>query len=98
PQADGKLTLLAEALNSNPDYRVTIESHTDNSGDPDQIQSLTDKRSYAVADRLAALGVTEGRIVAKGYGATLPVAPNTTVINRAKNRRLLVVLSLPTDQ
>ena len=98
PQADGKLTLLSELLNSNPDYRITIESHTDNSGDPDQIQSLTDKRSYAVADRLSALGVTEGRIVAKGYGATIPVAPNTTVANRAKNRRLLVVLSLPADQ
>ena len=97
PKADGKLTLLADALNSNPDYRVTIESHTDSSGDPDQIQTLTDKRSYAVADRLAALGVTEGRIVAKGYGATLPVAPNTTLANRAKNRRLLVVLSLPSD-
>ena len=98
PQADGKLTLLAEALNGNPDYRITIESHTDNSGDPDQIQTLTDKRSYAVADRLAALGVTEGRIVAKGYGASVPVAPNTTVANRAKNRRLVVVLSLPTEQ
>ena len=97
PQADGKLTLLAEALNSNPDYRITIESHTDNSGDPEQIQTLTDKRSYAVADRLAALGVTEGRIVAKGYGASIPVAPNTTAVNRAKNRRLLVVLSLPSD-
>jgi outer membrane protein OmpA-like peptidoglycan-associated protein len=97
PQADGKLTLLSEALNSNPDYRVTIESHTDNSGDPEQIQTLTDKRSYAVADRLSALGVTEGRIVAKGYGATLPVVPNTTVASRAKNRRLLVVLSLPTN-
>ncbi|MBV9242456.1 MAG: OmpA family protein [Acidobacteria bacterium] len=97
PQADGKLTLLSEILNGNPDYRITIESHTDNSGDPSQIQTLTDKRSYAIADRLAALGVTEGRIVAKGYGASIPVVPNTTVANRAKNRRLLVILSLPTD-
>jgi outer membrane protein OmpA-like peptidoglycan-associated protein len=97
PTADGKLTLLSEVLNSNPDYKVTIESHTDPTGDPDAIQALTDKRSYAVADRLAALGVTEGRIVAKGYGGTAPVAPNTTAVNKAKNRRLLVVLTLPTD-
>ncbi|HTH51222.1 MAG TPA: OmpA family protein [Pyrinomonadaceae bacterium] len=98
PQADGKLTLLGEILNNNPDYRVTIESHTDNSGDATLIQSVTDKRSYAVADRLAALGVTESRIVAKGYGASVPVAPNTTAASRAKNRRLLVILNLSGDQ
>ena len=97
PTADGKLTLLSEALNGNPDYRVTVESYMDATGDPDQIQSLTDKRSYAVADRLASLGVTEGRIVAKGFGATAPVAPNTTAANKAKNRRLLVVLTPPAD-
>lgn len=95
PQADGKLTLLAETLVNNPDYRMTIESHTDNSGDPEVIQAITDRRAYAVADKLAAHGVAEGRIVAKGYGATTPVAPNTTVANRAKNRRLQLVLEFP---
>jgi outer membrane protein OmpA-like peptidoglycan-associated protein len=95
PTADGKLTLLAETLVNNPDYRMTIESHTDNSGDPELIQAITDRRAYAVADKLASHGVAEGRIVAKGYGATTPVAPNTTPANRAKNRRLHVILQFP---
>ncbi len=95
PTADGRLTLLAETLVNNPDYRMTIESHTDNSGDPEIIQSVTDKRAYAVADKLASLGVEEGRIVAKGYGAQTPVAPNTTAANRAKNRRLQVIIEFP---
>lgn len=95
PQADGKLTLLAETLVNNPDYRMTIESHTDNSGEPDLIQAITDRRAYAIADKLASHGVEEGRIVAKGYGATTPVAPNTTPANRAKNRRLQVILEFP---
>lgn len=94
PQADGKLTSLAEILANNPDYRISIESHTDNSGAPDAIQSVTDKRSYAVAEKFSSLGVAEGRIVAKGFGASVPVAPNTTVANRAKNRRMQVILSL----
>lgn len=97
PTADGKLTLLAEALVNNPAYRMTIESHTDNSGDPELIQAITDRRAYAIADKLASHGVDEGRIVAKGYGATTPVAPNTSAANRAKNRRLQVILELPTQ-
>ena len=94
PQADGKLTSLAEILANNPGYRISVESHTDNTGVPETIQTMTDRRAYIVADKFTALGVEEGRIVAKGYGASVPVAPNTTVANRAKNRRLQVVLTL----
>lgn len=96
-QAGGKLTSLGEILANNPDYRIMVESHTDSSGVPDQIQTVTDKRSYAVADKFASMGVAEGRIVAKGYGASVPVAPNTTAANRAKNRRLQVIL-IPNGQ
>lgn len=93
PQTDGKLTSLGQILENNPDYRISVESHTDNSGNPEQIQSLTERRSYAIAEKFTTLGVEEGRIVAKGYGASVPVAPNTTAINRARNRRIHVVLN-----
>ncbi len=93
PQADGKLTSLAEILNNSPDYRIAVESYTDSSGDPGLIQSVTEKRSYAVAEKFASMGIPEGRIVAKGLGASVPLMPNTTAVNRAKNRRMLIVLS-----
>ena len=93
PQADGKLTSLAEILTNNPDYRIAVESYTDSSGEPGLIQSVTEKRSYAVAEKFAAMGIPEGRIVAKGLGASVPILPNTTAVNRAKNRRLLIVLT-----
>ncbi|MFT3745678.1 MAG: OmpA family protein [Pyrinomonadaceae bacterium] len=92
PQADGKLTSLGEILSNYPNYRISVESHTDNTGTPAQIQTVTDKRSYMVAEKFATMGVEEGRIVAKGYGASVPVAPNTTPANKAKNRRIRVVL------
>lgn len=94
PRAEGKITSLAEILSSNADYRITVESHTDNAGSKDQVQTLTDRRSYTIADKFSTLGVDEGRIVAKGLGASMPVAPNTTNANRARNRRIQVVLSL----
>ena len=92
--ADGKLTNLGDLLASNPSYRITVESHTDNAGDANAIQSMTEKRAYLVAEKLAGMGVDEGSIVAKGLGASLPAFPNTTAANRAKNRRVQVILSL----
>lgn len=94
PRGDGKLTSLAEVLANNPAYRITVESHTDSSGAPETIQTVTDRRAFMVADKFTTMGVDEGRIVAKGLGASLPIAPNTTVANRAKNRRLQVILTL----
>lgn len=94
PQANGRLTGLSEVLVNHPDYRIMVESHTDNRGEAEVIQTLTDRRSYSVADQFTRHGVAEARIVAKGLGASLPVAPNTTNANRAKNRRMQVILSL----
>ena len=79
-------------LANNPDYKFVIEAHTDNKGTPDEVKTLTQERAQAIADRLMSLGVEQSRIEAKGLGATLPIAPNTTNINRAKNRRIDVIL------
>ncbi|MGB7068476.1 MAG: OmpA family protein [Pyrinomonadaceae bacterium] len=90
--ADSKLTSLTDILSSNPVYSVSIESHTDSRGTPEELQALTDERSKAIAERLTTLGVASGRLDARGLGATLPVAANTTNANRAKNRRVQLIL------
>lgn len=92
PTADGKLSSLAQLLNENADYRVIIESHTDNRGTDDELMSLTQQRSQAIGDRLTGFGIAGNRIESKGFAATIPVAPNTTNANRAKNRRVQVIL------
>ena len=93
PAADPKVTSLGEALANNPDYRITIESHTDNRGTPEELEDLTQKRSRAIANRLSAFGIDGGRIESKGLGASLPIAPNTTTANRARNRRVQIIMS-----
>ncbi|MFZ1701387.1 MAG: OmpA family protein [Pyrinomonadaceae bacterium] len=93
-RAESQLASLAQLLANNPDYRISVESHTDNRGDASLIQSVTDRRSYVVAEKFASTGISEGRIVAKGFGASIPIVPNTTTANRAKNRRLQVILTL----
>ena len=90
--SDVKISNLANVLANSADYRIVVESHTDNKGTPDELQTLTQNRAQTILDRLAAGGVEAARIEVKGYGASLPVAPNTTNLNRAKNRRVDVIL------
>ncbi|MFV0390192.1 MAG: OmpA family protein [Pyrinomonadaceae bacterium] len=87
-----KLDELGTLLANTPNYKFVVESHTDNEGTPDELDTLTTERARAVADKLMAQGVTETRLESKGYGATIPVSPNTTRSNRAKNRRVYVIL------
>jgi outer membrane protein OmpA-like peptidoglycan-associated protein len=89
---DVKLNTLGEVLSSNADYKIVIESHTDNKGTPEELQTLTQERAQAFYDKLTSSGIAQDRIEAKGYGASLPVAANTTNANRAKNRRVQVIL------
>lgn len=92
PASDAKISSLGELLANNPDYKLVIESHTDDRGTPDELSALTEQRAKLIADRLTGFGVTNTRIEVKGMGATLPVAPNTTNANRARNRRVNVIL------
>jgi outer membrane protein OmpA-like peptidoglycan-associated protein len=92
PAAATKIDSLAEVLASNAEYKVMVESHTDDKGTADELQNLTQQRADAIAEKLMSAGVTQERIETKGFGATLPVVSNTTNANRAKNRRVQLIL------
>ena len=89
-----KLDQLGALLANNPDYQISIDSFTDNRGDESVLQQLTQDRARVLSERLAAAGVDVTRIQTNGMGGANPVAPNTTVASRAKNRRTEVGLSL----
>lgn len=93
PNGEASVGSLSEVLANITDYRVIIESHTDNNGTPDELQNLTQTRAQTIADKIMSLGASSDRIEAKGFGAALPVAPNSTNANRAKNRRVQIVLA-----
>lgn len=87
PTASQKIERLAQVLANNPDYNLLIESHTDDGGAVDVLQTLTDERARLLSSRFAEFGIQPTRLESKGLGASLPVAPNTTNASRAKNRR-----------
>ena len=73
-EAETNLTSLGEVLANNSDYRIIVESHTDNRGVPEDLDNLTKERAQAIADKMISLGVTNNRIESKGMGASLPLS------------------------
>ena len=66
---------------------VEIAGHTDNVGNKDANQKLSEDRANSVRNYLIKKGITTERILAKGYGDTQPVADNSTDAGKQKNRR-----------
>src|SRR5881398_868497 len=82
------LDQVAGSLLANPDIRIEIAGYTDNTGSAPLNVRLSEARAASVRAYLARKGVSPGRMVAKGYGASGFIAPNTTAAGRAQNRRV----------
>jgi len=93
--SSAKLEPLAALLASNPDYQILIEAFTDSKGDEVSLQQLTQERARVLSDRFQSAGVEPTRIQANGMGASNPLAPNTTVTGRSKNRRVEITFTSP---
>jgi len=66
---------------------IEISGHTDNIGNMQANQVLSQNRAKSVYQYLINYGVAPARLVYKGYGQTQPIVPNTSDDNRSKNRR-----------
>jgi outer membrane protein OmpA-like peptidoglycan-associated protein len=85
------LERFAALVNQHPDWRVTIEGHTDNVGPAAYNMDLSTRRAAAVRDALVRRwAVPAARLQSQGYGLTRPVESNATVEGRAHNRRVEV--------
>lgn len=87
PKSFGILDEAVKLLNQYPTIMIDIHGHTDNQGPDDYNQKLSEGRANAVRDYLISKGIDGGRLTARGFGESQPVAPNTTAEGRAKNRR-----------
>jgi outer membrane protein OmpA-like peptidoglycan-associated protein len=77
----------AEYLKEHPKMKVEIQGHTDNVGGVADNIKLSQDRANNTMKYLISKGVNTDNITAKGYGPNKPIADNTTVEGKAKNRR-----------
>jgi hypothetical protein len=82
-------------LKANPDWRLIIEGHTDDSGDAESNRRLSVTRAKTILDLIVAGGIDAGRLDVQGYGETRPLADNQTPEGRARNRRVELYKALP---
>lgn len=92
PASTAELNNLTELMKATPALRIEVGGHTDNVGNDAANQILSEQRANAVRDFLIKQGIDGGRVVAKGYGETKPVATNDTDEGRAQNRRTEVTV------
>jgi outer membrane protein OmpA-like peptidoglycan-associated protein len=67
---------IQELLKGNPNLKVQINGHTDNTGNATSNKALSLKRASAVVDYLVSHGVEAARLSAKGYGSERPIVSN----------------------
>ena len=83
-----ELDEVVKFLNANPKIKVEISGHTDNIGNDNYNQQLSQKRAQSVVNYLLSKGISPSRLTQVGYGSKKPIKPNDTEDNRQTNRRI----------
>lgn len=91
-ETEDYLNGLTETLSQHPKLKLKITGHTDNIGPEKFNQKLSEKRAEAVRNYLLKLGVSPDRLQADGKGMLVPLNDNKTEADRAKNRRVEIVM------
>ena len=78
PDAMVELDKIVVFMNSNPQMKIELGSHTDARGSDDYNQKLSEQRAKAAMDYIIAKGISASNITAVGYG-------ETSILNRCLN-------------
>lgn len=88
PESIVEVEKIQELLVSNPDLRVQINGHTDNTGNAASNKQLSLQRASSVVEYLVKSGVESSRLSAKGFGSDRPIVSNDDETGgRELNRR-----------
>jgi outer membrane protein OmpA-like peptidoglycan-associated protein len=93
PNTQIALAKLAGIVQLFPKINLRIEGYTDSTGSDALNMRLSNERAESVRSFLEKQGVAASRMTAVGYGPKFPVADNSTLEGRSKNRRVEIVLA-----
>lgn len=83
----------AAALKERPEIKIEIRGHTDSTASAEYNQGLSERRAASVKAYLVDKGIASDRISTRGFGKSMPIADNSTVEGRARNRRVELVIT-----
>ena len=88
PESFAALNKLVNLLRENPNVKIEVSGHTDNTGSATTNKTLSKNRALSVRNYLISQGIAGERVEYEGYGFDRPIAPNNTEAGRAANRRV----------
>jgi outer membrane protein OmpA-like peptidoglycan-associated protein len=92
PESEPVLKEIAQTMTDNPDWKLTVEGHTDNVGGDAYNLELSKRRAAAVKQALVSqYNIAAERLLTGGFGASRPIETNDTLEGRARNRRVELV-------
>ncbi|MDZ4724586.1 MAG: OmpA family protein [Leptospira sp.] len=95
PEASEAIKRISEILKKHSEREIRVSGHTDNVGKKDYNLKLSEDRAKSVLNELVDKHKLDDRKISfHGYGDSVPVVPNDTEENRAKNRRVEITLIL----
>ncbi len=92
PEEKSRLDALAETLKNIEARTLLVIGHTADVGSEESQDVLSVARAKTVVDFLVSQGIEAGRLLYEGRGGSRPVAPNDTEGNRARNRRVEIII------
>ncbi len=89
PESEPVLKEIAEAMKDNPDWKLTVDGHTDGIGGDAPNLDLSKRRAASVKQALTTrFSIVADRLETNGYGKSRPIDRNDTLEGRARNRRV----------
>jgi len=88
PKAKKILDGVANTLKPYPHAKISVNAHTDSRGSESYNLDLSARRAKTVVQYLSAKGVIRENLVLNALGESDPIATNSTVQGRARNRRV----------
>ena len=84
---DSLLKQVADYLNANPNYHLTVSGHCDERGSEEYNRALGERRALSVKQAIIAFGAPDARVNTVSYGEDKPANPGKSLEAYAKNRR-----------
>lgn len=89
---DSTFTKVAQILITNPELKVRIQGHTCNLASREYNLKVSEQRAEVGKNKLLKMGVPASQIILESKAFDEPLVPNTNEKNRAKNRRITLII------